>query len=188
MDGLSLIPETPEEIRKKVIHLHNDIGTEALFQRLQNDDPETASQIDPQNPMRIMRAMEVLMHTGKPLAEWQKEPLEGAPKGWNFHVTAIFPDRETLIQKINHRLSFMMDMGILDEVKSLDTLIQNGEVPEDALIVKAHGFRSFRRYLNGEWDLEQAIEYTQTETRQYAKRQMTWIKNQIAIDTVLETA
>ena len=79
----------------------------------------------------------------------------------------------------------MLDLGIKDEVKTLDDRIQSGEVPETALIVKAHGFRPFRRYLNGEWTLEQAIDYTQTETRQYAKRQMTWFRNQIKIDTII---
>ncbi len=187
MNGLSPIPDIPDHVRDEAISLHNKIGTTALFEKLQDVDPETASQIDPQNPMRVLRAWEVFTHTGKPLSEWQKEPLEGAPKGWQFHVTAIFPDRETVIQKINARLRKMIDHGILDEVKALDTMIQSGEVPGDALIIKAHGFRPFLRYLNGEWDLDKAIDHTQTETRQYAKRQMTWLRHQIRIDDIIET-
>lgn len=187
MDGLSPIPEIPSYIRDMTIGLHQDIGQAAFHDALKKRDPLSASKLDPNNPQRNMRAWEVLEHTGKPLAEWQDEPLEGAPEGWAFHITALFPNREQLIKKINNRLDVMLNLGILDEVRALDTLIQNDEVTDDALIVKAHGFRPFRHYLNEEWTLEQAIEQTQTETRQYAKRQMTWLRNQITIDEVVET-
>lgn len=186
MDGLSPIPETPETIRTKVIALMDEMGIEKFHAMLADKDPETASQIDPMNKQRNMRAWEVLKHTGKPLSQWQNEPLQGAPDGWTFHVTALFPDRQKLIEKINTRLNIMLDLGILDEVSALDTLIQSGDVDDDALIVKAHGFRPFRRYLNNEWTLDQAIEQTQTETRQYSKRQMTWLRNQLTIDEIIE--
>lgn len=187
MEGLSPMPDVPDHVREDAIALHAEIGMVAFHEELKKRDPETASKIDPMNPQRNIRAWEVLMHTGKPLAQWQKEPLVGAPEGWAFHVTALFPNREKLIAKINRRLDIMMDLGVLDEVRALDALIQSGAVPEDALIVKAHGFRPFRRYLNNEWTLDEAIEQTRTETRQYAKRQMTWLRNQLNIDDVIET-
>jgi len=187
MEGLSPVPDTPDNIRADVIALHQEIGTDALFQKLKSVDPKTASKLDPMNSQRIMRAWEVWTHTGKPLADWQDEPLEGAPEGYEFHVTAIQPNRKKLIEKIHARLDVMMDLGILDEVRALDNRIQLGEVSDDALIVKAHGFRPFRRYLNDEWTLDQAIEQTQTETRQYSKRQMTWLRNQITIDDIVES-
>ena len=187
MDGLSPIPDIPDNVRQSVIDLHKEIGTDTLFAQLKQRDPATAELIDPKNPMRILRAWEVLIHTEKPLSHWQKQPLDGAPDGWSFHVTGIFPSRETLIKKINDRFAVMMKQGILDEVRALDTMIQTGEVPKDALIIKAHGFRQLRRYLNGEWTLDQAVNHTQIETRQYAKRQMTWLRHQIRIDDTVET-
>lgn len=186
VDGLSPIPEIPNDVRAKVIQLHKDIGTDALFQKLKKADPKTASNIDPMNSRRIMRAYEVFIYTDKPLIEWQSEPLEGAPNGWKFYITAIQPNRENLISKIHNRLDAMINLGILEEVRALDTLIQLGDVSQDALVTKAHGFRPFRRHLNGDWTLEQAINQTQTETRQYAKRQMTWLRNQITIDDVIQ--
>ena len=186
MDGLSPMPEIPSDIRDKAIELCNDIGIEKFHVQLRDKDPMTAAQLDPMNTQRNIRAWEVLEYTGKPLAQWQKEPLEGAPYGGQFNVTALFPNREKLIKKINARLNVMIDLGILDEIRALDTLIKNKDVPNDALVVKAHGFRPFRHYLNDEWTLDKAIDQTQTETRQYAKRQMTWLRNQLSIDEIVE--
>lgn len=186
MEGLSPIPEIPKHVRDEAIALQIQLGNPAFHEELKKIDPATAASLDPMNTQRNVRAWEVFVHTGKPLAEWQSMPLEGAPRGWNFYVTALFPDREQLREKINTRVHVMLDLGILDEVKELDTRIQNGEINESALIVKAHGFRPFRRYLNGEWSLDKAIDFTQTETRQYAKRQMTWLRNQIHIDKIIQ--
>ena len=186
MEGLSPIPEIPDEVRASASALMDDVGIEKFHTLLQEKDPKTAAQIDPMNPQRNIRAWEVFDHTGRSLADWQNEPMEGAPDGWNFHVTAIVPNRDKQIQNIHKRLEVMVDQGILDEVRALDSLIQSGMVPEDALIIKAHGFRPFRRYLNGEWGLDEAIEQTAIETRQYAKRQMTWIRNQLQVDQMIE--
>jgi len=185
MEGFSPMPETPDAVRVEAIALQKEMGNPAFHDMLKSHDPLTAANLDPMNTQRNVRAWEVLQYTGKPLAEWQAEPPTGAPKGYEFHVTALFPDREKLIEKINYRLSLMMELGILDEVRALDAMIQNDEVSDDALIVKAHGFRPFRKYLNDEWTLDEAIEQTQTETRQYAKRQVTWLKNQLTIDSVV---
>lgn len=187
MDGLSPMPDTPPDIRIAAIEYHETIGTDALFKELQSIDPQTAANLDPKNGQRIVRAWEVYQHTQKPLIEWQNEPLQGAPDGWNFHVAAIFPNRDSLINKIHARLDVMMDLGVLDEVRALNTLIKNGEVGSDALITKAIGFNHFRDYLNNEKSLIDAIEKTKIETRQYSKRQMTWLRNQITIDENIET-
>ena len=186
MEGLSPIPDADDDIRQQAIKLMDEIGIEAFHTLLKEKDPDTAAQIDPMNKQRNMRAWEVLTQTGKGLSTWQKEPLETPSSDWDFHVTALFPNRESLIEKINNRLETMINHGILDEVRALDNLIQSGEVAENALIVKAHGFRPFRRYLNGEWTIDEAITQTQTETRQYAKRQMTWLRNQLNIDEIIE--
>jgi len=185
MDGLSPMPETPKEIREMATSLQKEMGQEEFYSALKEKDPQTAAQIDPQNPRRSIRAWEVLDHTGIPLSQWQEKPPIGPPDDWNFIVTALLPNRSNLISNINNRLAIMLDHGVLNEVKTLDNMINEGKVPLDALIIKAHGFRPFRRYLNNDWTMDQAIEWTQTETRQYAKRQMTWIRNQLKIDHVV---
>ncbi len=187
MEGFSPVPEIPNDVRDKGIALQTELGNPAFHERLKSDDPMVDGKIDPMNTQRNVRAWEVFHHTGRSIVDWQKEALTGAPDGYEFNVTALFPNREKLIEKINTRLDIMMDLGILDEVRALDDLIQSGDVPNDALVVKAHGFRPFRHYLNGEWTLDKAIEQTQTETRQYAKRQMTWLRNQLNIDKIIET-
>jgi tRNA dimethylallyltransferase len=187
MEGFSPVPEIPNDVRDKGIALQAELGNPAFHEQLKSDDPMVDGKIDPMNTQRNIRAWEVFHHTGRSIVDWQNEPLTGAPDGYEFNVTALFPNREKLIEKINARLDIMMDLGILDEVWALDDLIQSGEVEDDALVVKAHGFRPFRHYLKEAWTLNQAIEQTQTETRQYAKRQMTWLRNQLTIDKIIET-
>lgn len=187
MEGLSPIPDIPNSVREEAVTIQNNMGNPAFHAALAQRDPETAAKLDPMNTQRLIRAWEVLEHTGKPLSYWQSLPLTPPPSGWAFHITAILPPRETLYAKINARTHAMLGLGIIDEVRDLDNKIKNGDVPDDALIVKAHGFRAFRRYLRGDMSLDDAISYTQTETRQYAKRQMTWIRNQLTIDTLIET-
>jgi tRNA dimethylallyltransferase len=187
MDGLSPIPDIPDHVRATAVALQAQMGNPAFHDELSKRDPETSANLDPMNTQRNIRAWEVLDHTGKPLSYWQSLPLTPPPNNYTFHVTAILPNREALYNKINARTHAMLDMGVLDEVTALDKRIQDGEVNDDALVVKAHGFRPFRKYLNGEWSLDDAINQTQTETRQYANKQTTWIRNQILVDETIET-
>ena len=186
MEGLSPIPDVPNDVRATAVALQAHMGNPAFHHELSKRDPETASRLDPMNTQRNIRAWEVLDYTGKPLSYWQDLPLTPPPNDYTFHVTAILPPREKLYEKINARTHAMMDMGVLNEVTALDNRIQSGDVNEDALPVKAHGFRPFRKYLNDEWSLDEAITQTQTETRQYAKKQTTWIRNQIKVDETIE--
>jgi tRNA dimethylallyltransferase len=186
MEGLSPMPDIPDDIRAQGIALQSEMGNPAFHEALKKRDPETCAHLDPMNTQRNIRAWEVLEYTGKPLSYWQSLPLIPPPENYRFHVTAILPDREKLYEKINSRTHVMLNHGILDEVRALDDLIQTGEVKDNALVVKAHGFRPFRKYLNNEWSLDEAIEHTQTETRQYAKRQMTWLRNQLTIDKIIK--
>jgi len=183
--GLSPIPDIPNAIRNEAIALQKRIGNPQFHALLAEKDMETAKKLDPMNSQRLIRAWEVLAHTGKGLAAWQSIPATPLGYDWRFHVTAILPPREKLYEKINNRLDHMIDEGCLDEVRHLSAMIENGEVPDKALIVKAHGFRHFLRYLNGEWTMEQAMEQTKAEIRQYAKRQMTWLRHQINVDEAI---
>lgn len=178
-EGLSPIPDIPDDIRQEAVETHEKIGTAAMADRLSAIDPFTAQNIDLQNSKRVIRAWEVFKATGTPLAELQSLPKDGPPSHWQFEMTKILPERIALIERINARFETMMARNVLDEVNELSERIDNGEIPENAQITIAHGFKALRRYLRGEWSLDKAADYTKTETRQYAKRQMTWIRNQL---------
>jgi tRNA dimethylallyltransferase len=179
MEGLSPIPEVPSEIRDHLNTLHAEIGTEKLYDELKNRDPLTAKNLDPSNPMRIIRALEVFEHTGKPLAAWQKEDKLAPPADWDFKVEIIIPERDILHDRCNRRFDLMLESGALDEVKDLSDKIDAREISETAAITKALGFKSLRAYLKNQLSKEAAIEQSQAETRQYAKRQITWFRNQL---------
>lgn len=182
-EGLSPIPDVADDITKSLTKLCEDIGNEAFFEELKQHDPIMAEKLNPSDTQRIIRARAVLEATGQSLAEWQTLPKQKPPANWHFNIDIIKPNRTLLHDKINARLDYMIDLGALDEVTDLSNKIDSGLVPEDAPITKAHGFRPFRKYLKGEWTLEEATEQTKTEIRQYAKRQETWLRNQINNET-----
>lgn len=177
-DGLSPMPEVPAEIRKAAMDKLNAIGSAALNEELTARDPQMKDRFHPNHSARIVRAWEVLEATGKSLAHWQSLPLMPPPANWNFNITIVLPDRETLYARCNQRFHQMLEIGALDEVKAFKRRCENGEIPEKALIRNALGFKPLCRYLNGETTLDEAIEKSQQNTRNYAKRQTTWFKNQ----------
>jgi tRNA dimethylallyltransferase len=179
MEGLSPIPEVPPEIRGSLNALHAEIGTEKLYDELKKHDPLTAANLDPSNPMRIIRALEVFEHTGQPLAAWQKEDKLAPPADWDFKVEIIIPERDVLHDRCNRRFDLMLKSGALDEVKDLSDKIDAREIPETVAITKALGFKPLRAHIKEQLSKEAAIEQSQAETRQYAKRQITWFRNQM---------
>ncbi|NBX66347.1 MAG: tRNA (adenosine(37)-N6)-dimethylallyltransferase MiaA [Proteobacteria bacterium] len=185
MDGLSPMPDISPEIRANVRSRIDTEGLPSVYADLQKRDPTMAAKLKAGDTQRILRAMEVLEATGKSLAEWQAIPLQKPPADWRFHVTVINPPKEILETKIRKRLEAMLNNGVMDEVASLSKQIEDGSVPEDAPITVAHGFKYLRRVLKNELLLPDAVEATAIETRQYTKRQRTWLRNQIAPDEVL---
>jgi tRNA dimethylallyltransferase len=180
--GLSPIPEVSPDIREGLNHRAQSEGTQSLYEELQTKDPEMATRLKSGDTQRIIRALEILQGTGKSLKHWQDLPLKSPPAHYHFHIIAMRPDIEKLNAKINARIDVMLEQGALEEIKQLSDRIDAGEVSENALIVKAHGFRPFRKYLKGEISREEAKTQTATETRQYAKRQRTWARQQYRAD------
>lgn len=179
MEGLSPIPETPPEIRERTVQEFEEIGAEKFYEELKKRDPESAARFHPQHSARTIRAYEVFEATGKKLSDWQKEAKNAPPESWYFEIHKIMPDREELYRRCDERFVKMIDGGALEEVKNFGACINAGEVPETALLSKALGFAHLRDHLAGKITLKQAISLAQTETRQYAKRQVTWFKNQL---------
>jgi tRNA dimethylallyltransferase len=177
-DGLSPMPEIPDEVRVASVKLQAELGNPAFHAELEKLDPVMAERFHPHHTARIIRAHEVITGTGKSLAEWQKLDRTPPPEHWNFNIEKVLPDRTTLYERCNARFLWMMDNGALEEVEAFSDKIERGEVRPDIPLAKALGFKPLRAYLNGEMSKEDAIDRAQTDTRQYAKRQNTWFTNQ----------
>ncbi|MCB9990552.1 MAG: tRNA (adenosine(37)-N6)-dimethylallyltransferase MiaA [Rhodospirillales bacterium] len=179
IEGLSPIPDVPPDVRADAMALQAAHGNPAFHAALAERDPDMAARLNPNDTQRLVRAWEVLTATGKSLAYWQSLPAEGPPEHWQFEKHFVNPEREILYDRCNARFDMMLDHGILDEVKTLDAQITNGTVRADAAITHALGFHPLRDYLHGACTLEDAIDLAKQETRNYAKRQVSWLKNQI---------
>ncbi|TNE32625.1 MAG: tRNA (adenosine(37)-N6)-dimethylallyltransferase MiaA [Alphaproteobacteria bacterium] len=179
-EGLSPIPDVPGDIRSRVQEHFEKIGKEAFAKELAEKDPAIAARIDMQNPQRMMRAMEVLQATGKSLSYWQDmEKQGGLDSDMRVVTVVLFPDRERLYARCDKRFAWMLEHGALEEVRDFSAQITAGNVPEDAPLLQALGFTELCDYLAGNLTREEAEELSCRKTRQYAKRQMTWFKNQM---------
>lgn len=177
MQGLSPIPEVPADIRDGLIARQKDIGTDGLFAQLQQQDPETASRIDRYNTQRVIRALEVLEYTGQSLASWQDIPREGPPPHMRFMTVSLLPDRDRLYQRCNERFMHMLDNGMVEEVTEF-----KARGLEFSPLFKSLGYPELSDMLDGKLTRKEAVEAAQSATRNYAKRQMTWFRNQMKAD------
>ncbi len=175
MQGLSPIPDIPEEIRRDVRSQQQRQGAAAQYARLLACDPETASRLAPGDKQRIARALEVFLATGRPLSAWLALPPEGPPPGCRFEFLLLMPPRDVLYAACDDRLLEMVRAGALEEVEALR---QEGVDPS-LPAMRALGMPAFLQHQAGELGLEEAIDLAQLTTRRYAKRQMTWFRNQI---------
>ncbi len=172
--GLSTIPPIAPEIRDATNALLERLGADAMRKRLVERDP-TAQTLDIINPRRIIRAWEVLEQTGRPLADWMANTPPALLPPENAHLFVVDADRDTLVTRIESRFDTMVAEGILDEVKAMQARALNPELPA----MKAVGAPPLLAHLDGKISLEQAITQAKTDTRRYAKRQRTWLRNQM---------
>ena len=173
--GLADVPPAPAFVRRVSETEFATLGEAAFRDRLAKADPQAANRIAPGDRQRLVRAWEVYVTTGKALSEWQQggEPLL-APDTWT--AAALEPPREALYARCNARLAAMAQAGALEEVGALMARKLDPDLPAR----KAVGVREFAAHLAGETTLEAAITAAQQETRRYAKRQMTWMRGQMA--------
>ncbi|HYG28196.1 MAG TPA: tRNA (adenosine(37)-N6)-dimethylallyltransferase MiaA [Caulobacteraceae bacterium] len=170
-EGLAEIPPVPEPVRRAV-EAWFDAGGEAAFREaLAKDDPAAERRIAPGDRQRLVRAMEVYEATGKALSDWQAQ-TSGAIS--DFNAVVLEPPRDALYARCDARLLQMAQQGALDEVRALTERRLSPSLPA----MKAVGVREFASHLRGETTLPEAIAAAQRETRRYAKRQMTWLRNQ----------
>lgn len=172
MEGLAEVPEIPEELRASL----RAMDATTVRARLEAADPAMAAQLKPADSQRNLRALEVIEATGVSLAEWQGREAAPMFPDAEFRIFAVMHAREEIYARIDRRFEAMMAQGALDEVRALMGLGLSVELP----IMRAHGVPELMAYMRGEMSLEAAVAKGQQNTRNYAKRQMTWLRNQLA--------
>lgn len=175
--GLSEIPEIPAELRQNLRNQLAQKGPMALHAQLHQEDPLTSAGLSVTDGQRIVRALEVLRHSGRPLRDWQNQnslPLLDLGASTT-HAMVLTPDRAVLAEKIAKRFRMMVAAGGIEEVQEL--LLRNLDPQLPAM--KAIGVAEIGSLLNNEIDFDTAIERCVIATRQYAKRQSTWFRGQM---------
>lgn len=178
-DGLSPMPDTPQDVRDAAMAKQQELGNPAFHEELAKRDPIMAARFHPFHTARLVRAWEVLEATGKSLSEWQEVERIRPPDNWKFDIEVIIPDRPVLHQRCNDRFIWMMDNGALEEVEEFSKRVESGEIHHNVPLLKALGYRELLNYIKGEISKTESIEKSQARTRQYAKQQVTWFKNQV---------
>lgn len=171
--GLADIPAIPASVRAEAEHAYDSGGEQTVRPRLATVDPKAAQAIEAGDRQRLVRALAVASHTGRALSDWQADttPLL-APGSWTGSV--IEPERPALYARCDARVARMVEDGALEEVRAL---LDRGLDP-GLPAMKAVGVREFGSHLAGEISLDAAIDATRQATRNYAKRQLTWFRNQ----------
>ena len=174
-EGLSDIPPVPEEVRQRVRGEAEGEASAALHARLAALDPETAARLQPGDRQRVLRALEVLAATGRPLAEWQAAPRRPYLDPATTFAVFLVPERADLVARIDVRFDAMLAEGALDEVAVLRARKLDPMLPA----MRAHGVPGLIAHLDGVLSLEEAAARGKADTRAYAKRQMTWFRHQM---------
>jgi tRNA dimethylallyltransferase len=165
--GIDDFPDPDPELRNYLKGLLMDEGLDKLRELLKNTDPKYYAEVDLQNPARIQRALEVCLTTLKPFSEQRLHSRK--TRNFNIIKTGINLPRPELVERINKRVDAMMDAGLLGEVRNL---LQYRHL--NAL--NTVGYKELLLFLDGEVSLARAVENIKTDTRRYAKRQLTWFK------------
>ena len=173
--GLSPLPAADVAIREKLEQQAQKIGWPAMHTKLQQVDPVAAERIHPNDPQRIQRALEVYELAGRPMSElFNQQHVTKIP----FQVSKlilILSDRSALHDRIAVRFQKMLDEGFVSEVESL---YQRGDLHTDLPAIRAVGYRQIWDYLDGKSSYDEMVEKGIIATRQYAKRQMTWLRSE----------
>lgn len=165
--GIDDLPPADPVLREKLHRRLEAEGLTALLAELRQRDPVSWERVDRQNPLRVLKALEVTMQTGKPYSSF----LSSTPRKRPFRILRIALDRERseLYERINSRVGRMMDQGLLDEVRKLQPY-------RSFTAMKTVGYRELFSYLDGSLSLDEAVDLIRRNTRKYARKQLTWFR------------
>jgi len=173
LEGFDELPDVPDGLRQEIIEEYKMKGLGWLQQQVQENDPGYFDVVDQMNPQRLMRAMEVIRHSGLPVSSFRKSEKRELP----FKVVKIGLelDRKVLYDRINQRVDDMFEAGLLEEARAL--------YPKRSLnALQTVGYQELFGYFDGDYELGEAIRLLKRNTRRYAKRQMTWFKKDEEIE------
>lgn len=173
IEGLSPMPAVPAEIRQHWRTQAAKAAPGALHGVLQQRDPEMAERLPPGDTQRIVRALEVIDASGRSLSAWQSEPRAPVLSLEQAHCFVVAPERAELYRRIDARFAAMLEAGGLEEAAALAAQGLDPALP----IMGALGVRPLLRHIEGELGREEAVSAAQAESRQYAKRQLTWARS-----------
>lgn len=174
-EGLDDLPESDEKIRLQLTERLKTEGLESLQNQLQELDPVHFERMDTQNPQRVMRALEVCLSTGKPFSSFHG--VEKAERPFAIKKIGLELPREELYDRINKRVDQMLEDGWLEEAKAVFNR-------RHLNALNTVGYKELFQYLSGKITLEEATEKIKTNTRRFAKRQLTWFKKDAEIEWV----
>ena len=178
-DGLSALPRADHAIRARLDREGAELGWAALHERLRRVDPAAADRIAPSDRQRIQRALEVHALTRRPITELQRADEDRKRPGV-LAISLVPESREDLAARIESRFDAMVTAGLLGEVERLRA---RGDLNRDLPAMRAVGYRQLWTYLDGELSWEAARAKAIVATRQYAKRQLTWLRGDSGIET-----
>ena len=170
LDGIAPVPEIDPQVRTRV----RETSVEQNRLKLQALDPAAATRLGPADTARINRALEVILSTGRTLAEWQQQREGGIADEVDIRPLILLPPRKWLYARCDERFSHMIDQGAVSEVEALLARKLNPNLP----VMRAIGVPELSAYLLGNISLDEAVAAGQQATRRYAKRQYTWFAHQ----------
>jgi len=170
VDGIAPVPEIDPTIREKVRAMSTDAAEAALAR----EDAAARARLSATDGSRIKRALEVIRSTGKSILAWRETKNGGIGRDVDISALILLPPREWLHQRCDNRFSQMIDDGAVEEVEALLQL----DLPHDAPVLRAIGVPEISAMMRGEIGQPECIARGQAATRQYAKRQYTWFRNQ----------
>jgi len=174
LNGIAPVPEIDPAIRAEV----RALTVAEARQHLLAEDPEAAARLDANDSTRIARALEVVRSTGRPISDWQADLVGGIGQQVRLVPVTLLPARDWLYNRCDRRFEVMLDSGGTDEVAALMARNLNPDLP----VMRAIGVSDIAAFLSGAISRDATIEQGRTATRQYAKRQFTWFRNQLPPD------
>jgi tRNA dimethylallyltransferase len=179
--GLSALPPADAELRARLEAEAAAHGPGHLYRRLQQCDPVTAARLHANDPQRIQRALEVIELTGRPLSELLARG-RGQPLPCRVLKLALYPrERAWLHARIDARTDQMLAAGFVDEVRALAA---RGDLSPELPALRAVGYRQLWDYLGGRSDYPDTVERIRAATRQYARRQLTWLRAEPGLEVI----